>query len=655
MSSFRTLTMACLVISIFLGANIGFCAGPPAGRVKLFLDVDMKITVPQQIVAYPKDKNDFKEDSPESVKGFGEQILRATPGTPIRFWYVWGDGSKSDEFADPYQVMTHTWTESGVYTISLVIRYTKRQYSNLFSYTEFANYEEVLATKQIWVTVHDVDETGRRIYCQVKCSVSEADENTKVTFTGELFPLDYATAIPEPTNHDPDWFSGVRPGSVEYQWKIIRKNSLVIEYEDSSWKTIPGFEKTVKPLEYTFPTPLDPEKYKVILNVRFRELRWKAIYNKGVVISYQDPGIDLTKDPYLCPEVPLGGPLRKAGEIVSAGQTPLEILIKDTTPAQASIEEGPTIGTTGDPLPSWGIIIKVTDNNPNADFSLPSLNYDYYIEGSKKTQNNDDTTTIKPPEILRPVNSKSFVDPKTSDSLTGSRARFFFEFGRAENYKTRMPDDYAVTMPDFGNPGSNLQPLKYFATIQVQDGGSKKPYPVKSDEKMVTVTDNDAPGFKLTFKTDPSACFKIERGVRDLPGNPAKIDLELPGETFKDADDPFKKNPPTPLEVVSSKYSPTVYVGQRIQLVVEPQDNVDGSAIKKYELMYTLDGSKTIVSNDKPFFLVEKMPNGNPLPFIFSVTDQAGNQRTILLNLIVKELKFEPRVLDTTIESENHK
>ncbi|MBF0408725.1 MAG: hypothetical protein HQM10_15365 [Candidatus Riflebacteria bacterium] len=639
-----------LVLFAFILSFAPALFSQPASTGKLFVDfLAMKIYLPTAISG----PTAFREDTTVSFQGIGKKFYEATPQTTFTLWYEWGDGyttNVDNPLSNTFNSFSHSWWDSGIYTIRLKIKYSKRTWKGINA-VDTPNTIEEVANLTIVTTVHDVAPAGTIYFSVLRTLGSTVDEDVSSTFTAGVM-IDYVKEIPENVK-TADHYDGVATNSVEYRWKITRPTGCV-EYEDPSWTRIAGNGTTVNPLVYTFSTPFEPASYTVTLQVRYLEHRWSKVYNGSNAIgwAYDKTYMSNSVVKY-CQNVPLGKPAKdSAANLMLSGQTPFEIMVADTTEATAVIESGPSTGTTGDPLENYMVTMSVTDNNPNAEYSDCVLVEDLYQQGAKSVRKDqEDTSATAVGSVIRALSatSKQVLDPVTSAVITGSRARYKFEFGRSYSYKDKLPDDYAYTMDNYGPSKSNDE-LKYYCKVNVKDGYDKSvpgKYLVKTSSRNVTVADNDAPAFTMRMKTDPEALFVVERGVNDKPGLPAPIDITLMGIKIKDQTDPFKLAKPDKIDVVSEKYFPLVYVGQRVFVQITGNDNVNGNDLTS-GFAYTLDGVPVSLSGS--FFMIEKLPVENPVTCTFFANDKQGNSRAIQFKIKVQELGFTPRILENKIK-----
>ncbi|HPW59909.1 MAG TPA: hypothetical protein PLK58_14765, partial [Candidatus Rifleibacterium sp.] len=318
------------------------------------------------------------------------------------------------------QSIPYTFTTLGNKKVELWVRYKKAEVQNGHLVSIAANngdgyYHHLLSTRIITVESQQVLEDSNEH--KITFSVSQADgetmversltqenQETTVKFIGNA-AIFYARRD-ENTTIDPlDQKSGVRPGSVEYRWKILtpdNQDACVLKYAQVSdpsllgWKTLDGTSSAIDPISVTFRVPfgtsVNPDRfYRVILEAKYRELRWEPVMSESdntKIIAWKDNvnylnnssireiifnSVSLNSSPNdfaYRSDSQVSPPLNREGngptsDLLLDGSLGVKVRISDRIPARFVAVTAPTSGTTGDPLGDPGFSIVVSDNNPD--------------------------------------------------------------------------------------------------------------------------------------------------------------------------------------------------------------------------------------------------------------------------------------------------
>ncbi|MFA5598624.1 MAG: hypothetical protein WDA26_13760, partial [Pusillimonas sp.] len=592
------------------------------------------------------------------------------------------------------QPISYKFTTLGTKNIKMFLRYKKAEIVAGALVNIGGGYtEELLSERNIDVESQQImeGETEQQITFKVKCQnledndyvlnleVTPSKQTVKETFTAEA-KIFYAHRDENETQQDLDQKNGVRPGSVEYRWKIIDPDGNdayesgkvnVDKPELLSYKVLPGTSTSISPLTIEFNTPFGNTKtpnryYKIFIEAKYKELNYKPIYSaSNLITGWQDTltyknnslirYIEFNKndtntsnsDFETYSETRLQAPLNKEGagnnrDLLFDGSLQLAVKVSDKIPGKINLS-GPISGTTGDPLKSPHINVNVSDNNPDAIVEQTIIVYKAFNEDTYGMSNEKQSyinSSFNPTYFIKQLPTSTFRELfKHNASFLITNPETNIDKSNVLLYANQLglPNSFATTMDLPGNIEIQDEIGKfYYAARTYIDDGQK--YYIESSPSTITIIDNDAPEISVTFMNSNGTTkkYSVHGGFNDTDEtNPEKITL-----TIKNPDEIFKLVRADILGesvVFPDEYAVNIPVYQRFLYNLEVKDNVKqnvnviiqekGISEKKITLpLAEKDGAlyKAHCTNE----IYYNKPTG-VIYLNLSTQDNAGNKRNI--------------------------
>lgn len=622
--------------------------------------------------------------------------------------------------AQESQAVPHTFASLGQKKIELWVRYKKAeiQSGNLASVAAnnpdgYFHYR--LSSRTVTVesqTVLEGDAEQRITFSVAKAwTVSETDyiaqksltvsaQSATISFSGSA-DIFYARRD-ENSNATLDQKSGVRPGSVQYRWKILTPDNqdacvagmaVVDQPNLLNWQNLPDTSSAIAPISVTFRVPfgttVNPDRYyRVILEGKYKELSWKPVYSANdpsKVVNWEDSLVyannnlireivfnstDICSSPDDFRDCAVGNivpPLNKEGnDLLFDGSMMVRVKIMDLVPARFALISVPQNPTTGDPLADPEIRVQVTDNNPDAILNLLEVKYrrfDQEIYGMSS-----ELTAEMPAGGLSAAVQREQTASLTYAPIASADFNRTFQIGTLDqanadsaivafynNSTARLPDSYAVTM---AQPYDGRLP--FMVVAHIDDGMN---YYIEANTLNLEVADNDAPELTLTLvnsRDNTTRSYILAGGFNDLPAQPAKVNLsarENDTQSYnEDLDDILPENIGQRFEFANDQIF-TGIAHQRFLCNIEITDNVKPSA--SLELTMNLEETNqsrqvTVALNEqnagkfkgsRPEYLFYMSPT-DLRRLTIDVVDGAGNQHGLDLPIkIMPPGQTEIRVL----------
>lgn len=622
--------------------------------------------------------------------------------------------------AQESQAVPHKFTSLGEKKVELWVRYRKAEiqagnlanvaannadgyfHSRLRSRTVTVESQTVLegdAQQRITFSVSKAWVPAETDYIAQK-SLTVSAQSATIDFTGsaEIF---YARRD-ENSNVALDQKSGVRPGSVQYRWKILTPDNqdacvagmaTVNQPYLLNWQTLSGTSNTIAPISVTFRVPfgttVNPDRfYRVVLEGKYKELAWKPVYSSSdpsKIVNWEDSLVyennnlvreivvdssDSCSSPNDFRDCSTGNtapPLNKEGtDLLFDGSMMVRVKILDLIPARFSLISVPQNPTTGDPLADPEIRVQVTDNNPDALLNLLEIKYRRFDQqsygmsselaaelpagGMAAAVQRQQTASLTYSTVASADFSRTFPIGTLDEAGADSSVVAFYN-----NSNGWLPEAYAVTM---AQPFDGKLP--YTVVAHIDDGMN---YFIESDPHDLAVVDNDAPEFNITFinsRDNTTRTFSVAGGYNDQPGDPAKVNLTSrfnDTQTYiEDVDDILPANAGQRFEFADDQIF-TGIAHQRFLCNIDIIDNVKPSASIELSLNLEESNQSRQVSVSLNEQTAGKFKGSRPEYLFYmgptdlrrltvDVTDGAGNQHGIDLPLkILPPGQTEIRVL----------
>lgn len=505
-----------------------------------------------------------------------------------------------------------------------------------------------------------------------------------------------------------DQMTGVRPGSVEYRWKILCPDGNdayeadYVEVSDSSlleWNELEGKETDIDPIDITFKVPFgtteNPNRfYNVLVEARYQELAWKPIYSAEdpeAVIDWEDD-INYANN-NLTREIIWGStainssdddfepwtatrdepPLIKTGtgndrDALYNGSLYVRVKLNDRIPAKFVLVDGPTQGTSGDPLTNATFTMIVANNNPDAILKAMQVEYDRHDATDRNKADSylcesellfDDEDDELAPSLALTYGSIASITHKAQIGVgrpgLDDTVGFYVQDG------DHLPNYLATTMTPDGN--GNNGTLSWWLIAHIDDG---QQYNIVSSQRVLTITDNDPPSVKVTFvntQTGESKVYEVSGGVNDPLGADADVKMELRIVSSTNDSTPFSD------DQREEKYNKTeeadriynfsnvslpdestfrITRGERFLYTIEVEDNVNSN--DPIKISYKLEETDTEESNIQlylsstkpykgslPVYQTYHRPTDGVVEKIIDVEDAEGNVRSLSIPIEVVE------------------
>ncbi|MFZ5952541.1 MAG: hypothetical protein ACOYXC_17705 [Candidatus Rifleibacteriota bacterium] len=487
--------------------------------------------------------------------------------------------------AQQLQAVSHKFTSLGQKKVELWVRYRKAEIQggnlvNVAANNADGYFHHRLKTRTVTVESQTVLEgdSAQRITFSVSKSWNAAEtdfiaqksltinaQSAVINFTGSA-NIFYARRD-ENSNDALDQKSGVRPGSVQYRWKILTPDNqdactegmaVVNDQNLLNWQTLANTSTTISPISVTFRVPfgttVDPERYyRVFIEAKYKELAWKPVYSANdpsKIINWEDSptyannsrireiifnSTDTCSSPddfRDCSTTNSVPPLNKEGsDLLFDGSMRIRVRILDLIPARFELISVPLNPTTGDSLADPEIRVRVIDNNPDARLNLLEIKYRRFDQTAYSMSS--ELTALMPAD----GSSNSLQCPETASMTYESIASADFQrtfpvgtFDQAfsqtdvvafyQNSVALLPDCFAVTM---AGPHDGKMPFRVLAHLD--DGVN---YFIESSQLHLEVADNDAPELAITMvnsRDNTTRSYSLTGGFTDLPTQAAKISL----------------------------------------------------------------------------------------------------------------------------------